>query len=88
MSYGYSASQVLFNSMIDESNKSYNWSQTVAMILIVNHLVSAVDALISAKRHNDLLLGKQSFLNNVSLDNQVAFSGNDIITRVGMRVRF
>jgi hypothetical protein len=86
--YGYSGNQNMYDDMVDQSDNSYKWSQTMGMILIVNHVVSAVDALLSAKRHNDELLGKHSFLHNVSLDNQVAFSGRDVITKVGMRVRF
>jgi hypothetical protein len=86
--YGYSKNQLSFRTLDDEANKYFDYSRTVVLVLLVNHVVSAVDALITAKRHNDNMLGKQGFWKRVDLNQSYAFSQKGLVTQVGVRVRF
>jgi hypothetical protein len=87
--WGYSELQGRYTDMVRESNRYYRISTNVLFLLLANHLISAVDAMISAKAHNDALLGKQSWWRRINLDQQIAYHSNTgIMTNVGVKVRF
>lgn len=87
--YGYSADQRTYRMLMSQSNDNYKTATTVAFILLINHVVSAVDALIFANMYNDDLLGKQQSLwHHIEVAPGVA--GRDMISAPGltMRVKF
>jgi hypothetical protein len=86
--YGYSHNQNLYNDMIRSSTRFYDVSKYMIFILLTNHVVSAVDAFISARAFNDKLLKKQSIWQNINLDHSIAFTNFGIQSRVGLRIRF
>jgi hypothetical protein len=86
--WGYSELQRQYIDKLHVSNKYYRISQNVLFLLIANHIISAVDAMISAKAHNDRLLGKESFWRHINLDQRVAYTGTDIRSTFGIKVRF
>jgi hypothetical protein len=88
LQYGYSPYQRTYNSMMSESNKFYKTATYVLFVILVNHVASAVDALISAKSFNDWLLGRQTFWDKVSLEPTTAFSGSYLSPGLTMTVNF
>ena len=86
--YGYSHNQNLYNEMIRSSTGFYNVSKYMIFILLTNHVVSAIDAFISARAYNDKLLKKQSIWQNINFDHKIAFTNYGIQSRIGLRVRF
>jgi len=67
---GYSPFQSVYKSMIKKSNDYYSTASTIFMGLLVNHVVSAIDALISAKAYNSALLGKETLWQHIHLESQ------------------
>jgi hypothetical protein len=86
--YGYSADQRTYSRMIDEKNKFYKYATYVLFTILINHVTSAVDALISAKAYNDGLLGRQALWENLSIEPTTAFSGQGLSPGLTMRLRF
>ena len=86
--YGYSADQRTFRTLTSQSNDYYKTATTVLFIILINHVVSAVDALISANMYNADLLGRQTFWHHIEVAPGVA--GRDMISAPGltMRVKF
>jgi len=86
--YGYSARQVKYNGIMSRSNHLYTVSGNILFLLLANHIISAVDAFISARVYNEKLLNKKSFWQHINLDQQIAFTEKGIESRYGIRVRF
>jgi len=86
--WGYSNRQLEYRGMMRKSNDYYRISTNVLFLLIANHVISAVDAMISAKAYNDELLGKQSFWRRIRLDQQMAFTETGVASTFGVQVRF
>jgi hypothetical protein len=86
--YGYSMNQSTFKTLMSQSNDNYKIATNVLFVILVNHVVSAVDALISANMYNNDLLGRQSFWHHIEVEPGVA--GRDLASAPGMtlRVRF
>jgi hypothetical protein len=72
--YGYSNNLLMYRNMVSQSNSSYKIATNILFIVLLNHVVSAVDALISARVYNDALLGKQSFWRHIDLEPGLASS--------------
>jgi hypothetical protein len=58
--------------MMSKSNDYYKLANTILAVMIINHLVSAVDALIGAMAYNNELLGKETFWRHVNIEPQCA----------------
>jgi hypothetical protein len=86
--YGYSPYQQHYNGMMSDANSSYRVSTNVLFLLLVNHIASMIDAGITAKRHNDRLLGKQSFLHRVYIDERLVNTGSQVVPGYAIRVMF
>ncbi len=86
--FGYSENQIAYNDMISDANGHYKVSTRLLFLLVANHIVSAVDALITANAHNDALLERESVWQRIDLDQQMAFTGSDIKARLGLNIRF
>ncbi len=88
LQYGYSPYQRRYNTMMSESNKFYKTSTYVLFVILLNHVASAVDALISARSYNNWLLGRQTFWDKISLHPSVALSGEYLSPGLSMMVQF
>ncbi|HON09316.1 MAG TPA: hypothetical protein PLE24_00500 [Chitinispirillaceae bacterium] len=86
--YGFSENQKKFSKKISESNKYYRISKGVLTMLLVNHIVSAIDAGITAKAHNDQLLGKESFWQRINIEQQTVQTVNGPASGYALQVRF
>ncbi len=86
--YGYSDSLIAYKALMSQSNSDYKTATNILFIILVNHIVSAVDALISARIYNDELLGKQSFWNHIDLEPSVAAAGTMSGPALSLRIKF
>lgn len=85
---GYSNYQSKYKSMISESNSHYDAAKYSLFGLILNHVVSAVDAGFTAKAYNSYLLGQETVWNRLNLEQQYVFTGSETVPGVALRVRF
>jgi hypothetical protein len=70
--FGFSDNQKTYNRKLNSANGYYGWSQKMLAFLLINHIISAIDAGITAKAFNDRLLGKSSAWQRINLrDNYV-----------------
>jgi hypothetical protein len=86
--WGYSEQQRQYSSMVSQANDYYKISSRVLFLLIANHVISSVDAMISAKAHNDKLLNKESLWRRINLDQNFAMTESGIRTSFAVRYRF
>jgi hypothetical protein len=88
IAYGFSKNQDIYNSKISKGNKSYKISKSIFTLLLINHVVSAIDAGICAKAYNDKLLGKQSFWQRINIRDVAVNSGSGTASGYALEVRF
>ena len=86
--YGISENQVHYNSMLDESRKWANYSRNTFLSLLINHLASAIMAGIAAKRHNDELLGRESFWHHIEVEPCYVNTGSGTSPGYAVQVEF
>ena len=86
--FGYSPNQVTYSNMMSKSNEYYKLANTILTVMIINHLVSAVDALIGAMSYNNDLLGRESFWQHIKIDQQWVDGGLNPCPGLALRVRF
>ncbi len=88
MAYGYSDSALVFQKLMSQYRQNSKIATQVLFILLVNHIVSAVDALISANVYNANLLGKQTFWRHIDFEAGIAGSGLTSGPALAMRIQF
>jgi hypothetical protein len=86
--FGQSAHQQVYNGMIQSSLQWSNYSRSVFLTLIINHIVSAITAGILAKKHNDELLGQQSFWQHIGVDVSYVNTGSQTVPSYALQVKF
>jgi hypothetical protein len=86
--YGFSENQKIYRSMISKKDNDYRKSGAVLAIMLVNHLISAIDAGLTAKAHNDLLLNKKSVWNHIGLEQICLSDGRNLVPGYALKVRF
>ena len=86
--FGYSISQQHYNAMVSQANNYYKTSQGILLTLLINHVISAVDALISAKAYNDALLGRESMWQHISIQQQLVDAGPSLSGGMVLKVQF
>lgn len=86
--FGFSKNQEKYRDLMSESNRNYRVAKSVFTILIVNHIVSAIDAGFTAKAYNDKLLGKQSFWQNINIKEQQVATASGLLNGYVLQVRF
>jgi hypothetical protein len=86
--YGYSPNQNTFKDMMSKSNSYYKTAQLILITMIINHVVSAVDALISAKAYNDELINKESVWRHISIEQQTVDAGSRSIPGCALTFHF
>lgn len=86
--FGYSENQRKYSRMMTRSNHLYSISGNLIFLLIANHIISAVDAFISARAYNDKLLNKKSVWQHINLDQRISLNERGMESRYGIVVRF
>lgn len=86
--YGYSQNQHNYMNMRKDSKELLDASKYVLFAMIANHVISAIDAGITARRYNDRLLNKQSIWNHLSIHNQFALNTSDVRVGAELRLKF
>lgn len=86
--YGFSNNQKAYRSMISKSTTYFSNSGLVLAFMLVNHLVSAIDAGLTAKAHNDLLLNKNTVWNHIGLEQICLSDGRNMVPGYALKVRF
>jgi len=86
--FGYSLNQQEYNRILRLSSHYYSVTRYFIFGIVANHIVSAVDAFISAMSYNNMLLNKKSVWQHIDLDHQVAFGDYGFESRLDLKVRF
>lgn len=86
--FGFSKLQEEFESKFSKANNFYDISQKVFFLLLLDRIVSAVDAGITAKAYNDEMLGKQSMWQRINIEQKQVNSGWDTYSGYALIVRF
>ncbi|MDR2578214.1 MAG: hypothetical protein LBC70_05320 [Chitinispirillales bacterium] len=85
---GYSSYQEQYNSMMNDANSYHDFVNFTLYALVVNHIVSAIDAGFTARAHNARLLGRESAWNRISVEQQYVFTGSETSPGIAFRVKF
>lgn len=86
---GYSNLRLKYLDLREEEDSYYDRKTLFIGLLILNHVVSAVDAFISAKAYNDEMLEKESVWQHIGLENKYAYSENSgFKTTLGLKIKF
>ena len=86
--YGISANQAHYNGILNDSKHWADFSLNTFLSLVINHLASSVMAGIAAKRHNDELLGKESFWQHIDIEPQYVNTGSGTAPGYALQVAF
>lgn len=86
--FGFSELQKEFESKFSRANNFYDISQKVFFLLLLDRIVSAVDAGITAKAYNDEMLGKQSIWQRINIEQKQVNSGWDTYSGYALVLRF
>ena len=74
--------------MMSKSNSYYKTAQLILITMIINHVISAIDALISAKAFNDELINKESVWRHISIEQQTVDAGSRSIPGCALTFHF
>ena len=86
--FGFSPNQKLFNQKLSKANSYFRWSKSLFTMLLINHVVSAIDAGITAKAFNDKLLGKKSVWQRFNLNETIVHTPVGPAQGFALEVRF
>ncbi|MDD5676058.1 MAG: DUF5683 domain-containing protein, partial [Chitinivibrionales bacterium] len=86
--YGFSNDERRYIDMISRSKSQYDISQYLIYALVVNHIVSAIDAALSAKSFNDRLLNKETMWDRINLRQELVNTGNATVFGYSLCLRF
>ncbi len=86
--FGFSELQEEFESKFSRANNFYDISTKVFFLLLLDRIVSAVDAGITAKAYNDEMLGKQSMWQRINIEQKQVNSGWDTYSGYALIFRF
>lgn len=86
--YGFSDNQTSFANWVSKANGYYRTGFGILYVLLLNHIASAIDAGITAKQHNDRLLGKQSYWQQIHLDPICINTGSGVAAGCALQVTF
>jgi len=86
---GHSSFQDQYNAMIEKSNSYRDAVNYMFYVILLNHIVSSIDAGFTARAYNARLLGEdKSVWNRLSVEQQFVFTGSELSPGVSLRVRF
>ena len=75
-------------SLREDANDKFQLARTFLGVVILNHVVSAIDARIATKRYNKTLAAQAAAPRSLELNLQTIFSANDLRSRVVLSKRF
>lgn len=93
---GGSAMQLQYNDMLRKADDYAKYKQVFIVGIFTNHVASAIDAFITARRYNRKLLAMQNktayrkrIIDNIHIDNDLAFDvRKGVVTKVGFKWNF
>lgn len=85
---GYSNKQEEYNDMIDEANSYRDAVNYVFYAMILNRIVSAIDAGFTARSYNARLLNEETVFDRISVEQQFVFTGKEVSPGIALRIRF
>lgn len=88
VAYGFSDNQKKYQSKVSKADDYFKKSSLVLTLMLVNHIVSAIDAGFSAKAHNDRLLNKQTVWQHIGLEQICLSDGGRMAPGYALKVRF
>jgi hypothetical protein len=88
VAYGFSGHQKIYNSKVSKADSYFKKSGLVLTLMLINHIVSAIDAGFTAKAHNDRLLNKKSVWQHIGLDQIYVADGGAMAPGYALKVRF
>lgn len=86
--FGFSENQKTFSKKLSKANVYFRWSKGLFSMLLVNHIISAIDAGITAKAYNDQLLGKTSLWQKINLRENFVRTPGGTAQGYALEVRF
>jgi hypothetical protein len=86
--YGVSAYQSHYREMVNDSRQWAKYSNRTFLSLLVNHVASSILAGITAKRHNDELLGNESFWQHITIEQRFVNTGSETVPSYALQVGF
>jgi hypothetical protein len=86
--FGFSEKQKEFNKKVSKANSYFRWSKNLFTMLLINHIVSAVDAGITAKAYNEKLLGKNTLWQKFNLKETIVSTPGGPAQGFSLEVRF
>ena len=88
LQYGFSDYERNYIDQRARSQAQARISQYLLDVLLVNHIVSAIDAVFSATAYNDRLLNKESIFIHLHLREQLVNTGNETVFGYALCLRF
>lgn len=88
LSFGYSENFKTYRDLYRKYNDTYELSSGILYLLILNHVISALNAAIEAKNYNNELLNQQSVWDNVSFKHQYVYTGSETVPGIALQVKF
>ncbi len=86
--YGFSHFYQTYKGLLDQRTDQHRIAQNILYVVILNHIVSAIDAGITAKNHNDMLLGRKSFWQRIELEQNFVNTGTETVPGMAIRLGF
>ncbi|KMQ52912.1 hypothetical protein CHISP_0133 [Chitinispirillum alkaliphilum] len=85
---GYSENQQKYSDMVAKSNNYFRNVTFSLYGILLNHVISALDAGITARSYNRALLGEQSVWDRISIEQQIVHTGSESVPGVALRMQF
>lgn len=86
--FGFSENQKEYSRKIADGNKYFRWSKAVFTTMLINHIVSAIDAGLTAKAYNDNLLGRHSIWERIRVREKYVATPIGTATGLALEVKF
>jgi len=86
--FGYSKNMEEFQRMQNKADKKLKVAKGVFTTLLVNHIMSMIDAGLTAKAYNNQLLGKETFWQRINIKEKNVKSGSKLIPGYALEIRF
>jgi len=85
---GYSQNQEKFLTMVSNYDDYYRKGSDILFLLLLNHIGSAIEAGLSAKKHNENLLEKETFWQRLDFEQQWVYTGTQFSPGYSVRISF
>lgn len=86
--WGFSHYYDTYTDLITKKNTEYNNAQLVMVFMLVNRIISALDAGICAQAYNQKLLEEESVWQRIRLDSRIVHGNNGLGMECGLSISF